>query len=505
MLAKVASGGVFGVDGFTVHVEADVRKCLEPRFQMVGLPETSVRESRVRVETAIRNSDIQIPPAVITINFAPADQPKKGTLYDLPVALGILWNLQKIPIQRLEGTAVIGELALDGEVRGVRGVLPIAMHVRDAGFHTLILPEANIHEVASLDGLNLVPVKSLKQAQAWLRGRFEPEFERHREPKKVEVSDFSEVRGQAVACRAAEIAAAGAHNMIMVGPPGCGKTMVARRMPGILPPLKTRAQLEVSKIWSVLGLIGETDGLVQNPPFRAPHHSLSAAGMVGGGRTPLPGEISLAHHGVIFMDELPEFPRPVLEALRQPLEDGFVSIVRGMKRASFPSRCMLMAAMNPCPCGWLGSRLRPCTCTSRHVHSYQARVSGPLLDRIDLHVTMRAITYGELKSSQAGESSDTIRARVVKARSKQAIRNQEDTVVWNADLNAAGLRAHATPDGEGQVLLEQAMERMALSARAATRILKVARTIADLEGADRISAPHIAEAVGFRRNLGQRP
>ena len=500
MLATVQSGGVYGVEGFRVHVESDLRRSFEPRFEMVGLPEASVRESRVRVMAALRNTDIELPPAIITINFAPADRPKRGTMYDLPIAVGILASTKKVPLDRLGSCLIVGELALDGAVRPVQGALALALHAKETGLTTMVVPEDNAAELDAIIGLQIIPIASLSEMIDWLRGGAARSCPVPRDGGDAKaLPDFSDVQGQTLARRAAEIAAAGGHNLLMVGPPGCGKTMIARRIPGILPTPHLQEQLETSRIWSVAGLLPARQGLIQNRPFRAPHHSLSVPALVGGGATPYPGEISLAHHGVLFLDELPEFRRPVLESLRQPLEDGNVCIVRGMQRAVFPSRSMLVAAMNPCPCGWLGSPLRPCRCPSYQVMSYRSRISGPLLDRIDLHAQIGSVVYQPGEIHDPGESTSIIRERVVQARNRQKERQQNNRqIVWNAGLDGPELRTYATPDDAGCRLLDKATHKLGLSARSGTRVVKVARTIADLAGRDQISAPDIAEAIQLR-------
>ncbi len=499
MLATVKSGGVFGIEGFTVLVEADLRRSMDPRFEMVGLPETSVRESQVRVRAALRNSEVELPPAVITVNLAPADCRKKGTLLDLPVALGVMASLERVPTDRLAETLVVGELALDGGVRPIPGVLPLALHARNQGLRAIMVPRRNAVEAATVPGILVVPVGTLSEAIAWFRGGDAPAVPSCPRAERSSGFDFAEVRGQLVARRAAEVAAAGAHNLLMVGPPGCGKTMIARRMPSILPPLEREEAIEISGIWSVAGLLPADAGRVTERPFRAPHHSLSEAAMVGGGLIPMPGEASLAHHGVLFLDELPEFRRKVLESLRQPLEDGSVVIVRGMRRATFPCRAMVVASMNPCPCGWLGTGQRPCRCSARAVLAYRSRISGPLLDRLDLTVELSAVRYDELSVAPPSTTSAEIRRRVVAARARQMARQGADGVLWNGAMGAAQLRAYATPDVEGQRLLEVAMARLGLSARSVSRVLKVARTIADLDAEEAVRAPHVAEAIQYRR------
>jgi magnesium chelatase family protein len=505
MLARVFSCAVLGLEGVIVEVEVDTSGG-HPGVVIVGLPDAAVQESRERVHSAIKNAGLSFPRRRVTVNLAPAAVRKEGPAYDLPIALGILIATEQITQESLNETLVLGELSLDGTVRHVRGVLPMTAVARREGYKHVIVPAEDAPEAALIPEIDVIPVRDLTELTLHLNDEQPISPLPALNPEDVEVivqTDFQEIKGQEHVKRALEVAAAGGHNMLMVGPPGVGKTLLARAMPSILPRMTIEEALDVTQIYSIADQLPPGIPLIRNRPFRAPHHTISHAGLVGGGNIPHPGEISLAHRGVLFLDELPEFGPRVLEVLRQPIEDKIVTISRAQGTLTFPSNFQLITAMNPCPCGYYGDAVKPCTCASSTVTKYQKRISGPLLDRIDIHITVPRIEFEKMNDNRLGESSSTIQNRVEKARQIQRNRFNGSEIACNSEMRPGEIRKHCDLDDTGRHLMKAATTQMQLSARSYHRILKLARTIADLAGSESITPVHLAEAIQYRPRMNE--
>ncbi|MCX7857358.1 MAG: YifB family Mg chelatase-like AAA ATPase [Deltaproteobacteria bacterium] len=502
MISKVQTAALLGIEATRVDVEVDISYGL-PAFNIVGLPEASVKESKERVRSAIKNSGFEFPTDRITINLAPADLKKEGASFDLPIAVGILASSRLIPTHLFKDLLITGELSLDGHIKGVRGVLSMALLAKKEGIQSIICPSENVREAGIVDGIRVYGAKHLLDIVHFLRNeKGLEEFKRDGSflvsKEKDDSINFSDIKGHSHAKRALQIVASGAHNILMIGPPGSGKTMLARRLPTILPPLSYEEAIETTKIHSVAGLLTPEDGLITERPFRAPHHTISDAGLVGGGHIPRPGEVSLAHNGVLFLDEFPEFKRNVLDALRQPIEDGFITVSRVTQTITYPARFILVCAMNPCPCGYFGDARHACTCNPSMIRKYRARISGPLLDRIDIHIEVPPVSVSELSSTKEEESSEILKEKVILARKMQEERYRGKKFLFNSRIPPRYIKKYCAMNHEAETFLEKACEKFGLSPRAYHRILKLSRTIADMDGKEKIEEQHVAEALQYR-------